>query len=264
MSVHLILDAINTDVGNSSRKLVLIKLADNASDSGVCWPSYSYLARQCEMSSRSVMRHVKELAKIGLITIEHRRDEIDSNQSNLFTMHLRSSLHNKSHDKKTKTASEKSAPPSDTVSPPLVTQCHPEPVNLEPIKKIYKKDSHFSKFDFTTLPENITTAQAEDYINYRKSIKAPLKTQRGFLARMNELAKSAEHGYTVDQAIDLCKSHEWRGFESSWLANIKSTNKSSAAQQDAQINWMDAIYDDPFLPDSVLKQLPPREHYKTH
>lgn len=40
MSMELMVKAMKIRVGNPLRKLVLIKLADNASDQGECWPSY--------------------------------------------------------------------------------------------------------------------------------------------------------------------------------------------------------------------------------
>ncbi|PKG80050.1 hypothetical protein CXF80_18055 [Shewanella sp. Actino-trap-3] len=61
MSMELMVKAMKTKVGNPLRKLVLLKLADNANDQGECWPSYNYIAEQCEMSRRSVMDHVKNL-----------------------------------------------------------------------------------------------------------------------------------------------------------------------------------------------------------
>lgn len=59
--------AMQIKVGNPLRKLVLLKLADNASDQGECWPSYQYIADQCEISKRSVMNHIDELCKSGLL-----------------------------------------------------------------------------------------------------------------------------------------------------------------------------------------------------
>ncbi|EFG1265016.1 helix-turn-helix domain-containing protein, partial [Escherichia coli] len=55
MSMELMVKAMKIRVGNPLRKLVLIKLADNASDQGECWPSYQHIADQCEISKRSVM-----------------------------------------------------------------------------------------------------------------------------------------------------------------------------------------------------------------
>ena len=50
MSMNLMAKAMNIKVGNPLRKLVLIKLADNANDNGECWPSYQHVADQCELS----------------------------------------------------------------------------------------------------------------------------------------------------------------------------------------------------------------------
>lgn len=67
MSMMLMVKAMQIKVGNPLRKLVLLKLADNASYQGECWPSYQYIADQCEISKRSVMNHIDELCKSGLL-----------------------------------------------------------------------------------------------------------------------------------------------------------------------------------------------------
>lgn len=67
MSMMLMVKAMQIKVGNPLRKLVLLKLADNASDQGECWPSYQYIADQCEISKRSVMNHIDELCKSCLL-----------------------------------------------------------------------------------------------------------------------------------------------------------------------------------------------------
>ncbi|MDK2595424.1 helix-turn-helix domain-containing protein [Pseudoalteromonas obscura] len=54
-------------VGNHARKLVLLKLADNACDQVECWPSYQSIAEQCEMFKLTVMRHIADLEKAGFI-----------------------------------------------------------------------------------------------------------------------------------------------------------------------------------------------------
>ena len=65
MSMSLMVAAMKLRVGNPLRKLVLIKLADNASDMGECWPSYQHIADQCEISKRSVMNHIAVLCESG-------------------------------------------------------------------------------------------------------------------------------------------------------------------------------------------------------
>ena len=65
MSMALMAKVMGMKVGNPLKKLVLIKLADNASDSGECWPSYQHIADQCEISRRSVIGHINELISLN-------------------------------------------------------------------------------------------------------------------------------------------------------------------------------------------------------
>jgi len=86
MSMTLMVKALKTKVGNPLRKLVLLKLADNANDQGECWPSYQYIADQCEMSKRSVMIHISKLIEDGFLRKEHRIGGEKKNKSNLYTL----------------------------------------------------------------------------------------------------------------------------------------------------------------------------------
>ncbi|MEN5236137.1 MULTISPECIES: helix-turn-helix domain-containing protein [Pseudomonas] len=87
MSMDLMVKAMNTAVGNPLRKLVLIKLADNASDQGECWPSYQHIADQCEIDRSTVRKHIKQLEAQGLLRIEN-RDGPKGNSTNLYTLTL--------------------------------------------------------------------------------------------------------------------------------------------------------------------------------
>ena len=84
MSMLLMVKAMETKVGNPLRKLVLIKLADNANDKGECWPSYQHIADQCEISRRSVINHIKDLVEAGFLRVVHRKGEHKPNASNLY------------------------------------------------------------------------------------------------------------------------------------------------------------------------------------
>lgn len=87
MSMELMVKAMKTKVGNPLRKLVLIKLADNANDMGECWPSYQHIADQCEIGRSTVKVHIRELEKAGLLRREFRRKG-ELNQSNVFHLAL--------------------------------------------------------------------------------------------------------------------------------------------------------------------------------
>lgn len=83
MSMFLMVRAMKQKVGNPLRKLVLIKLADNANDKGECWPSYQHIADICEISKRSVIGHVDALCDMNLIRKELRAG-VKGNTSNLY------------------------------------------------------------------------------------------------------------------------------------------------------------------------------------
>ncbi|UIZ73744.1 helix-turn-helix domain-containing protein [Raoultella ornithinolytica] len=87
MSMDLMVQAMKIKVGNPLRKLVLLKLADNASDLGECWPSYQHIADQCEISKRSVMNHIQALCECGLIKKELRTGP-KGNSSNVYQLNL--------------------------------------------------------------------------------------------------------------------------------------------------------------------------------
>jgi len=88
MSMGLMVAAMKLRVGNPLRKLVLIKLADNASDVGECWPSYQHIADQCEISKRSVMNHIAALCELGLLRKEIRKGGPKGNSSNVYFLTL--------------------------------------------------------------------------------------------------------------------------------------------------------------------------------
>lgn len=75
--------AMKAKIGNPVRKLVLIKLADHANDKGECWPSYQYIADQCEIDRSTVRRHIKKLVEDGHISLENRKGP-KGNSSNMY------------------------------------------------------------------------------------------------------------------------------------------------------------------------------------
>lgn len=86
MSMLLMVKAMHAKVGNPLRKLVLIKLADNANDAGECWPSYQHIADQCEISRRSVITHINKLEEMGFLRKTYRKGTSKPNSSNMYTI----------------------------------------------------------------------------------------------------------------------------------------------------------------------------------
>lgn len=55
-----------------TQKAVLISLADQASDDGVCWPAVGTVAKRCCMSERAVRSAMDHLEQVGLVSRERR------------------------------------------------------------------------------------------------------------------------------------------------------------------------------------------------
>ncbi len=87
MSMLMMADSFKKKVGNPARKLVLLKLADNANDQGECWPSYGHIAEQCEMGRSTVKGHIKKLAEDGYLIIQERKNGV-RNSSNMYKLTL--------------------------------------------------------------------------------------------------------------------------------------------------------------------------------
>lgn len=116
MSMTLMAKAMAIKTGNPIRKLVLIKLADNANDSGECWPSYKHIADHCECSKSAVRYHIDALISMGLLVKENRPGVKNGkgNASNLYCMKLDNPMPPKSI---APMPSESTGMPSESIAP---------------------------------------------------------------------------------------------------------------------------------------------------
>lgn len=69
-------------------KLVLLKLADRANDDGECWPGQASIAAACDMSERSVMRHIASMERAGILTVGRRKGEDGRQDTNLYALNF--------------------------------------------------------------------------------------------------------------------------------------------------------------------------------
>ena len=90
MSMTLMARAMTIKTGNPIRKLVLIKLADNANDNGECWPSYQHIADHCECSRSAVRTHIDARIGLGVLSKENRIgiNNGKGNTSNVYYLNL--------------------------------------------------------------------------------------------------------------------------------------------------------------------------------
>jgi hypothetical protein len=63
-------------------KIVLLALADEANDSGFCFPSHQHVAKKSELGERTVRRMIKLLAAYNYLSVERRFNKNRSCASN--------------------------------------------------------------------------------------------------------------------------------------------------------------------------------------
>ena len=205
MSMRLMVQAMNCEVGNPARKLVLLRLADNANDDGICFPSYQYIADKCEMTRRSAISHIEYLIKMGLVSKKERKNK-DGSISNLYFLHLEQGSENFAlGGENISLGSENFAlGGSENISPR--TSHSLEPVN-EPKKTTQKSESEMLLEQF-----GITGQLAKDFIAHRKAKKGVINQ-----TQLNRLQKQADKaGISICEAVEICIERNWQGFNASW------------------------------------------------
>lgn len=89
MSAKYTFAVYETIIGSATQKLILLKLADNANDDGVCWPGMEYLSKHCELSKSAILRNLKALEEKGFIQVKRRKSpDNKTNYSNVYKLTL--------------------------------------------------------------------------------------------------------------------------------------------------------------------------------
>lgn len=201
-------------------KLVLISLADQANDDGVCWPSIATLTRRTGLDERSIFRHLATLEKLGHLHREQR-----PGRSNVYHVHPISTPDNTV----TTTTPDKSVTP-DYVSPPPLTESHPTPDRESPITVIEPKCEPTLP-SLSTLQAKVDPAtraaarlngkrQAIDevmaYMNLQARRNYRVVNPNGtYTAHADVIYRRLKEGYTPRQLKDVIghKSGQWMGDE---------------------------------------------------
>ena len=207
-------------VGNPLRKLVLLKLADNASDLGECWPSHQHIADQCEISKRSVIGHIKALVDMGLLRVENRVKN-NEKQSNLYylTLDKKSSAGNALPSATdAQGGAGDSLPSAGDAQGGSAGDAHrtshlSEPVN-EPVNESLGAKRKKSKFDVIEFLKNhnVSDLVIESFLSHRKNKKADNSP-----VAMNAFVREAQKAnISVEKALEITIIKNWVGFNASW------------------------------------------------
>lgn len=208
MSFKLVAQVMDIKVGSPLRKIILIKLADQANDDGVCWPSYDSIAKTCEISKRSVITHIQKLEKQGFLRIEKRYNkEAGKNFSNKYHLTLSKGSANDSPLEGGANAalvqmsvegSEGDSLGSEGAAPEPINEPVNEPVNKEVGAK--KDKSAFDALSYP-VPSFVDKENWNDFVEMRKRIKKPL-TETACKRLVNKIIKLDEDGFDVNDSLD--------------------------------------------------------------
>lgn len=212
--------AMKAKVGSPLRKLVLIKLADNANDQGECWPSYKHIADQCEIDRRTAMRHVDDLEAQGFLKKEMRFGGPKGNSSNLF--HL-------------------------TIDRGVVSQSHQGSVTESPGGSVTEspRTSHSSE----PVNEPLSSGKPETKIPYEKIrsiyqsvcgsvMKPAMKLTAARVSNIKACWNHSENGVKVFQSAGFWKTYfehcmlnpHWRGETGTWKASLEFLTRKSTME----------------------------------
>ena len=210
MSMRLMAQAMSIKVGNPLRKLVLIKLADNANDDGICFPSYQYIADVCEISKASARTHIDALIEMGFISKKARKNK-DGSSSNLYILHLGNGM----------PADSTGMPADSTGGMPADSTITYHSINQSSnLKKTKQKSAVVLLAEF-----GICGQLADDFIAHRKSKKATI-TETVLKGYQREADKA---GIPLAEAIEISIVRNWQGFNANW--DWKGTTTHSKYQQ---------------------------------
>ena len=75
------------------RKLILLSLAENADNEGICWPSLTQVSKRTSQSVRTVQRTLKDLKQLRLLTVKTRTAPCGRQRSNQYQLCLSTQPH---------------------------------------------------------------------------------------------------------------------------------------------------------------------------
>ena len=237
MSMMLMVQALKAKVGSPLRKLVLVKLADQANDDGECWPSYQSIAEACEMSRRTVISHIEWLEENGFLRRNYRKSKEGLSRSNVFVLTIESGANAAPQGANNSPRGANAAPPSGENFAPGGANAAPietvnesisfesvnesggaparDPAPREPSSEIPKPPpAKPEKFDpMLALGEHGVDEQlAADWLTVRRQKRAPL-TQTALDGLVREAMTA---GIPVARAVRICVERGWVGFKASW------------------------------------------------
>jgi len=198
---------------NASQKAVLISLADNANDDGVCWPSIGHISERTCLSERAVQGAIKWLVLAGALQVSERHG-----RSTVYTVTPAAFA----PPQEMRGAKNVTTPANivNTPADPAPTPADPAPRTVKNQQRTVKEPSitpaaRVMSFSVSELIDlGVDEQVANEFLALRKRKRAPLTEIA--LAGIRREAERA--GMDLDQALRKCVERGWQGFDSAWVA----------------------------------------------
>ena len=256
MSIKQINKVFDDITLKGNEKLLMLALADNCNDSGVCFPSWNSLITKTSMSKGSVSKWLKLLEDKKLVFRVSRNRQNGSRTSNKYLIYpidnksnldeedylIFEDLYIQSSEVELPTKVQKLNYPSSEVELPNGGQSS-EVEHLEPSLSFnhyskpslkQKKENLFSQlikqYEHYDIYENI----ALDFIAYRKLIKKPLKTILPIKQFIDSLIELSKLGYSFDYCIEQMKSNEWQTVKKDYIHKPSKPQQKSRAESNRE------------------------------
>ncbi|HEJ4762469.1 TPA: helix-turn-helix domain-containing protein [Pseudomonas aeruginosa] len=110
-----------------AQKAVLISLADQANDQGVCWPAVDSIAMRCCLSKRAVQQAIKWLRSVGIVSVEERQG-----RSTMYSVTPAAYAPPQQMHPSSKCTPAGNAPTPADAAPPPPQEMHPTPADAAP------------------------------------------------------------------------------------------------------------------------------------
>lgn len=206
---------------SSAQKAVLISLADQANDDGVCWPSVGTIAKRTCLSERAVQEALQWLQATGAIFREYK-----TNSSTVYTVTPARFDPAKAPVARSRSKGALGAPPAPSAPPapgapggadgaPLgVNQAHPTPAPGAPKSSLNRKGNHQGTAKAQALGlDGVSDELLADWQAVRSAKRAGPLTATAVKGLQREARKA---GLTDSEAIEICCTNGWQGFRAAW------------------------------------------------
>lgn len=197
-------------------KSVLISLADNANDSGYCWPSIDAICERTCYGRSAVIDAIKWLEAHGFVTADR-----SNGRKTTYVVAV------------TNQSATRTGPPNEPVrqtdqtSPPRgLNQSATRTLTVNNRKEPSIKEDARARVN---RPDGVTELVWSDFLAIRRAKKAPL-TATALAGIEREAAKA---GMTLADALAVCCERGWQALRADWLAQparASPAKRSSAVE----------------------------------